>query len=176
MTKGGVMMGSTVSTRNALVAENGVRVATSAKVRPSAVVLVPTRRPRNRVFQATPQPIADVRQSSPQISRLENFAQNSPGARAPLLSWTAATRIRATGKKTKTTTSAITTPIPPATKRSPLKNPFDASPMQNSISSAVTTTRAPMPIPGWPPTANPCRTTQEIPPPPATSSTAARTP
>ena len=140
---------------NTFCAGNAVRVATSAKARPSAVVLAPTRRPRKTVFHATPQPTRDVRQSRPQISRLENFDQNWPSASPPPSSRTAAASTRATGKKTKTRTRARTTTIAALTNRSPFPNPISASPIENSISSEVTTTRPPIPIPGWPPIANP---------------------
>lgn len=54
MTKGGVMIGSTVRMRSAGLAGNAVRVTTRAKQSPRAVVPTPTRTPRNTVFHATP--------------------------------------------------------------------------------------------------------------------------
>ena len=54
-TNGGVMIGSTVSSRRPRLNGNPVRVATSAKARPSAVAPVAVQQARKNVRQATPQ-------------------------------------------------------------------------------------------------------------------------
>ena len=133
MTKGGVMIGSTVRTRRARLKRKSVRVAISAKARPSAVVPMPTSVARNRVFQATPQRRFEVRQSRLQIEGSRNFAKNAPGAKAPASSRTALARIVVTGKNTKTAISATTRPIDETTKASPRHQPRAASPWQSSI-------------------------------------------
>jgi hypothetical protein len=147
MTKGGVMIGSTVRTRSTRFSGKFVRVAMSAKARPSAVVPMPTRVARKSVFQATPQRKVEVRQSRPQIERSANFAKKTPGAKAPASSRTALARIVATGKKTKMAISATTRPIDETTKASPRHQPRAASPWQSSIRKARAVRAAPTPMP-----------------------------
>ncbi len=55
MTKGGVMIGRTVSRRSGFLKRKPVRVTTSAKARPRQVQVVAVATPSIRVFQATPQ-------------------------------------------------------------------------------------------------------------------------
>ena len=55
MTKGGVMIGSTLMTRSTALYRNAVRAEISAKASPSIVDPAPTTMARNTVFQATPQ-------------------------------------------------------------------------------------------------------------------------
>jgi hypothetical protein len=83
ITKGGVMIGRTLSTRRSTLYRKPVRVAMSANERPSAVVPTPTMSARKREFHATPQRSSDVRQSSPQIERSVNFLRNSAAANSP---------------------------------------------------------------------------------------------
>jgi hypothetical protein len=65
MTKGGVMMGSTVSRRMARLPGKAVRVTMRAKQRPSIVAAEAVKVARARVFQNTPQLTPPVRQPRP---------------------------------------------------------------------------------------------------------------
>ena len=67
MTKGGVMIGRTVSRRSPFLKGRRIRVATSAKARPSKVVPVAVQIARKKVRHATPQPPAPIRQPRLQI-------------------------------------------------------------------------------------------------------------
>ena len=64
------MIGSTVSARRMRRKRKPVRVATSAKARPSSVESTPTRTARKKEFQATPQRGPPVRQPSDQSRSL----------------------------------------------------------------------------------------------------------
>ena len=76
MTKGGVMIGSTVSTRSVFLKRKPVRVTISAKARPSTVVPAPQHSARNSVFQATPQrPPPDEAAQAPDLLRGQPFDQ-----------------------------------------------------------------------------------------------------
>ena len=87
MTKGGVMIGSTVSTRSAPLKRKPVRVAISAKARPSAVVPTPTSTARNSVFQATPQRRLAREAVEPPDRAVEELRRGTRRARsAPALS------------------------------------------------------------------------------------------
>ena len=79
ITNGGVMIGSTVSTRSARLARKSVRVAISAKARPSSVVPAPTRTASSSEFQATPQLTRLCRQASPQILAVEQLGEEARG-------------------------------------------------------------------------------------------------
>ena len=74
MTKGGVMIGNTLSRRSSRLARKPVRVAKRAKASPRTVVLTPTTMAIKREFQATPQLTLAVRQPTPQMSRLNSFS------------------------------------------------------------------------------------------------------
>ena len=91
------MIGSTVSTRKSRLALNPVRVTTSAKARPSAVVVVAVSRASTSVFQPTPQLRPPVRQSSRQIFAANRRSASARPETAPSLPWTALSKIRATG-------------------------------------------------------------------------------
>ena len=136
--------------RSAPLKRMPVRVAISAKARPSAVVPTPTSTARNSVFQATPQRRFEVMQSSPQIEWSKNFAQRIRRARArrncPSRRWPGSST---TGKKTKMTVSATTLPIAPTTKASPRHQPRAASPWQSSIRNDAAVSAAPKPMPAW---------------------------
>ena len=80
MTKGGVMMGSTVSTRSVRLARKPVRVTTSANARPRIVVESPTSTAIHSEFQATPHVTDRARQSSPQMLDEKNFRTKRAGA------------------------------------------------------------------------------------------------
>ena len=149
MTKGGVMIGSTVSMRSAPLRRKPVRVAISAKARPSTVEPTPTSTARNSVFQATPQRRPPARQSSPQTEVSVNLSRNAAGEKPPALSWKALARIVVTGKNTKIAISATTSAIEATTKTSPRHQARAASPWQSSIRKASPTSAAPKPMPPW---------------------------
>ena len=75
MTKGGVMIGSTVSARRILPYLKPVRVTTSANTSPIAVVSRPTTIARNSEFQATPQRVPPVTQPVPHSLSLNSLAR-----------------------------------------------------------------------------------------------------
>ena len=147
MTKGGVMIGNTVMTRSSDLRRKAVRVAISAKARPSAVEPRPTSRASRMVFQATPQEMPPPKQPSPQIELSVILATNRAGAAWPSLSVKALTRIFATGKKTKSAMRVATTPIDETTNASPRHQPSPAAPWQASSRQAPATISAPMPMP-----------------------------
>src|SRR5919106_1267401 len=128
ITNGGVMIGSTVSTRSGRFARKSVRVAISAKARPRRVVPAPTRVARDSEVPATPHPTLPCRQPSPQILSSNSLARNTGGANLPSLSWSALARIWVTGKKMNAATSAMISPIEPTTNTSPLIAPLAAMP------------------------------------------------
>jgi hypothetical protein len=125
------------------------RIAISAKASPSAVAPNPTSTARTSVFQATPQPSVEIRQSSPQIERSKNLSANWLGANVPVSSRTALARIVATGKNTNTAVRATTIPSALTMKASPRHQPRPASPWHSIIRKAVTTRPAPGPMPAW---------------------------
>ena len=137
------MIGSKVSTRNSRLARNPVRVAISAKARPSAVVPAPTETAMMSEFQATPQPRFTVRQSRPQMFLENSFSKNSAGARLSSLSRKALTRMRTTGQKMNAATRAMTSPIDPTTNTSPLMAPRAAALWVNRNRKAPNTRSAP---------------------------------
>jgi hypothetical protein len=143
------MMGRTLITRRSFLYRKAVRVAMSAKASPRAVVPTPTSRPRNKVFQATPQRRLPVRQSRPQIDRSMNLVMNSAGAKLPLLSANALARMVETGKNTNTAMSAMTTPMDEVTKASPRHQPRAARPWHRMIRKAAEVSAAPKPMPAW---------------------------
>ena len=121
ITKGGVMIGRMVRTRNALFCLKPVRVAISANARPSTVHPVAQRNASVSVFHATPQRVLPAMHPSPQIFSVNRRSGRAVSENAPALSWIPETRIRATGKKVKQTTSAVSVRTLPATNGSPLK-------------------------------------------------------
>ena len=78
MTKGGVMMGSTVSALSSAPWRKPVRVTISAKTRPSRVVTTPTSTARKSEFQATPQRGPPDRQPRPQRRSLNSLPRKTP--------------------------------------------------------------------------------------------------
>ena len=81
------MIGRMVSTRSSPLIGTPVRVAISAKARPSAVVPKPTSTARNSVFQATPQRSWEVDAVEPPDRAVEEFLREIRRARdAPALS------------------------------------------------------------------------------------------
>ena len=143
------MIGSTVRIRSAPLWRKFVRVAMSAKARPSTVDPTPTTTARKSVFQATPQRRPPVRQSSPQTEVSVNLSRNAAGEKPPALSWKALARIVVTGKNTKIAISATTRAIEATTKTSPRHQARAASPSQSSIRKASPTSAAPKPMPPW---------------------------
>jgi len=147
MTKGGVTMGSTVSTRSVFLKAKEVRVTISAKARPSAVVPAPQPSARNSVFHATPQRPPPDRQRRLQIFSVDRRSSSSAGMKAPSPSWKACTRMRRIGQAVNSTIDAATVVTAPATKASPPKAPRSASPMETSDSKAIRTSAPPAPSP-----------------------------
>ena len=82
-------IGSTVSTRSVFLKRKPVRVAISAKARPSAVVPAPQHSARNSVFQATPQRPPPDRQRRLQIFAVASRSTSSAGMKTPSPSWKA---------------------------------------------------------------------------------------
>ena len=75
---------------------------------------------------------------------VEEFRRRTrAGAKLPLLSAKALARIVETGKKTKTTISAMTMPMDETTKASPRHQPRAARPWQRTIRNAVAVSAAP---------------------------------
>ena len=133
------MIGSTVSARRMRRKRKPVRVATSAKARPSSVESTPTRTARKKEFQATPQRGPPVRQPSDQSRSLKQPLAEG-GQRVAAVSVTSAFRSICTiGMKTKSVTVATTKPIAPTTKTSPPTAPRAAMPSvsRNRKASAV---------------------------------------
>ncbi len=153
MTKGGVMIGSTESTRSSFLCRNCVRVAISAKASPRPVQATAQATASASVFHATPQRVPPPMQPSPQILAVNKRSVNAPREKPPSVPSTAESRILMTGKNVNTATSTATVTTLPATKPSPLKNPRKASPSANSIANAVMTSAAPRPMPYWLPAA-----------------------
>ena len=137
MTKGGVMIGSTVSSRIARFAGKAVRVTISAKQSPRIVAAVAVEVASASVFQKTPQFTGPARQERPQILRSNSrSAMAAPTPRSPrgVNIWDS---IVSTGQAVKMIMDATSIPTAPATKRSPLNSPRSASP-------SVSITRQPM--------------------------------
>ncbi len=83
MTKGGVMIGSTVSARSTRLPGMPVRRISRAKARPSRVVTTPPSTARSSVFQATPQLVPAVTQPRPQIEESKKRSKKAESARRP---------------------------------------------------------------------------------------------
>ena len=77
MTKGGVMIGRTDSTRRNFLNRKLVRVTTNANARPSAVQATAQAVARSSVFQATPHRVEPVMQDTPQIFSVNKRARNA---------------------------------------------------------------------------------------------------
>src|SRR5437764_15198481 len=97
MTNGGVMIGRIESARRSFFSGNAVRVATSAKARPSAVEPAPQASARTSVFQPTPQRWPPVKQPKPQTFGVKRRAPNAASDQAPASFWNALDKIRNTG-------------------------------------------------------------------------------
>ena len=147
ITKGGVTIGSTVSTRSVFLKRKPVRVAISAKARPSTVVPAPQHSARNSVFHATPQRPPPDRQRRLQIFAAASRSSSSAGMKAPSPSWKACDRMRRIGQAVKSRIEAATAVMAPATKASPPNAPRNARPIASSDSSATSTTAPPAPMP-----------------------------
>ncbi len=133
MTKGGVMIGRSVSTRSVCLWRKPVRTVRRAKARPIAVAPAPTRTARNTVFQATPQRTPVVTQPRPQMEGLSSLSISNTGAQAPALSCSALASMVRIGKNTKSAISATTSAIAPTVKASPRQYPRAANPRAASI-------------------------------------------
>ena len=95
-TKGGVMIGSTVSRRRDFLNRKPVRVATSANTRPSSVVPVAVQTARKNVRQATPQ-LPPQRQASDQIFGSKMLFCTPSVVKDPSKSWNAPVNIDTSG-------------------------------------------------------------------------------
>ena len=122
MTKGGVIIGRTVSILSPRLKRNPERDTTSAKASPSAVVVAPTVIARNSEFHAAPQRVP-TRQPRPQSRSSKNFVAKTVREYAPSSVMNAAKNVRPMGKKTKAVTMTITPPMALTTKTSPLTAP-----------------------------------------------------
>ncbi len=97
MTNGGVIIGRIESARSSFFNGNSVRVATSAKARPSAVEPAPQASAKSSVFQATPQRCPPEKQSSPQTLVVNILPKNDAADQSPASFWSALERMRKTG-------------------------------------------------------------------------------
>ena len=140
MTKGGVMIGITVSRRSGFLKRKPVRVTISAKASPSSVAQDAVATASTMVFHATPQFERETTQA-----RLHIFGANSLSIVAASSVWSAgAVKICpssvSTGQTVKIAMDAIRMPTLAETNRSPPKRPFSASP--SVVISRNATTRA----------------------------------
>ena len=116
---------------------------------PSSVVLVAVIKPRNSVFQATPQRWPPARHDRLKLRSCAMRSHTTASENGPSSRKNAADSALSTGN---TMNSASRLPQPTtaaATNRSPLKKPRRATPNDSSTSSADSTTNPPQPMPGW---------------------------
>ena len=118
------MIGSTVSTRSVRLSAKPVRVTISANARPSAGRAgAAAQRQQERVPRDAAAAAAGEAAQAPDLlgrQPLDQQRRHEARRRRP---GSACSRMRRTGKKVKSTTSAVTVVTAPATKASPLKAP-----------------------------------------------------
>jgi hypothetical protein len=112
------MMGSKASTFSGLLRRLLPRSAYSAISVPMMVVPVAVSSARKSVFQATPQRTPPTRQDRPQTRSLPRRSPSAVTEGAPLSSMKAPIRLLATGRATKSSSSAAHSSTAPATKTS----------------------------------------------------------
>ncbi len=154
-TNGGVMIGKSARALSGRFRRVAPRSATSAIMVPRSVVPVAVNRARKSVFQATPQRSPPARQPRPQTGSVAIRPASATSENRPVSSTNAPARARATGKATKSSSSATQQTIALAVKASPRTQPSLAVPAPRRSSDASSVSAPPRPMPGWPAIAKP---------------------